>query len=139
MEKKIDEKNNAQDQYMEALHKRIFQTENILENRPYISKTFPDQPLTDNFVYFAFNPSNILTKVGRSEKPEKRLWVFKSVEPDMELVKIINVKTLGQAIALEQFLHQFFSKKRRDRELFALNEFDMSIVDLLKTAVEMGN
>ncbi len=126
-------------QEVKNIHHRLHHMENVLENRPYILNSFPDAPLTAFYVYFALNPSNGLTKIGQSTNPEDRLWVFQAVEPNMVLVRLINVRTLGQATALEIFLHQLFSAYSRGRELFTLGEYQMNIVDLLKAAIEANN
>jgi hypothetical protein len=117
---------------------RIFRLENIADNRPYIPyKTA--EPLTKYHVYFAFNPDNGLTKIGRSHDTETRLKAFKATSPNIDMVLIINVSNLKVSCELETFLHVLFANKHHNNELFELKDSDFKVLELLKDAVECFN
>ncbi len=128
-----------QQQFLDALRQRVSLTEDTLDKRPPSGLSFPDIPTRDFFVYFAFNPSNGLTKIGRSKLPQSRMWNFQAVEPDLTLTLLINTNSQATSIALEQLFHKLFANKNHQRELFMLNEYDMNVAMMIKTSIELKN
>ena len=126
-------------QFSEGLHQRLMFMEDTLDKRPTSGLSVSDIPKTDFFVYFAFNPNNGLTKIGRSKMPESRVWVFQAVEPDLTLILLVNTASLGSSVALEQLFHKLFEKKKHNRELFLLNEYNMNVATMIKNAIELEN
>ncbi len=129
-------KGKKQEEISEKLHERIFYLENISDNRPYIPVNTPPKPLSDFYVYFAYNPENGLTKIGRSQYIEKRLKQFQTIAPNMEITMFINVNSLEACIELESFLHKLFNDQHHSGELFLLKKKHFTTLELLKIAVE---
>ncbi len=119
----------------QKFQERIFRLETIADSRTYTIHKIA-KPLETYYVYFAFNPDNNLTKIGRSYEPENRLKAFKATSPNIEIVLIINVATLKVSCELESMLHALFATKHKGGELFELLERDFKMLELLKDVME---
>ncbi len=107
----------------------------VSENRAYIPYK-EAKPLSKHYVYFAFNPDNNLTKIGRSQEPEARMKAFKATSPNITITLVINVSSFKVACALETTLHAIFASKHKSGELFELLDSDFKAIELLKDSLE---
>jgi Rha family phage regulatory protein len=139
LKEEMRNENEKQKQFSQGLHQRMCLTEDILDKRPHAGLSFPDIPTSDFFVYFAFNPNNGLTKIGRSKMPESRVWNFQAVEPDLILSLLINTNSQSSSVALEQLFHKIFDDKKHQRELYRLNDYDINVAGIIKNGIELAN
>ncbi len=119
----------------QKLHEIMKHLVDVSENRAYIPYK-EATPLSKHYVYFAFNPDNNLTKIGRSQEPEARVKAFKATSPNITITLVINVSSFKVACALETTLHAIFASKHKSGELFELLDSDFKAIELLKDSLE---
>ncbi len=131
----LETENAKHHEFQEKMTKTVSHLVNVMDNMPY-NPHKKAEPLNTYYVYFAFNPDNNHTKIGRSHEPEARLKAFRAISPRVTIELIINVSDIKTSCDLETFLHTLFARKHQSGEIFELSKTDFKILELLKDAIE---